>query len=364
MRQRKTLFIHVGHYKTGTTALQVFLGNNARKLRRHGLDYTDLCQHHQKHSMYAFALYRAARVKTLMHGYNNPTDPETLWGRLFEAVEASASDRVMISTEEFMRLGAYPAAAERLGAIIDGVRDQLDFRIIAYLRSPDAHLRSWYNQMVKMGATTGDYNHAVQQGMEPVHSDYALALKPWVEIFGAEAVIVRPYHEKMRENGGLFRDFLPLLGFDYDKPPGLSSWSAPQEDVNPRMDDRLLELSRALKLAEVPNNVAPWVVKRAGEMLERQDAEIASGAQSFEAVIRTVEQGLDGLADLPGSAVDIAAFKADLPRAEVPWRAELGLVLATLLREQNLQRESIHKRMVELRDRVAALEARLEGRDS
>ncbi|MFW2545279.1 hypothetical protein ACN2XU_21840 [Primorskyibacter sp. 2E107] len=363
MRQRKTLFIHVGHYKTGTTALQVFLAHNARKMRRHGVDYAELHQHNYKHSMFAFALYRAAGVRTLMHGYNHPIDPETLWARLFDTVEASPAERVLISSEEFMRLGAYPAAAGRLKAIVDEARGRIDIRIIAYLRSPDAHLRSWYNQMVKMSAATSDYNRAVCQVMEPVHYDYALALRPWAEIFGPEAVTVRHYREGFRRDGGLFRDFLPLIGFDYDKPPGRRAWFKPEEDVNPRKDDRLLELSRALHLADVPKNLRPWIEKRAGDMLEKQDAEIADGARSFAAVINEVKTGLAGLQALPGCDVDIEAFYNDLPRPEEPWRGELGFVLATLLREQNMQRESLHKRMVELRDRVDALEARLGGPD-
>ncbi|WP_425102308.1 sulfotransferase family protein [Tropicibacter sp. S64] len=359
MRQPKTLYVHVGHYKTGTTALQAFLSHNAKKLRRHGLDYTDLFCHLHKHSKYAFSLYRGAGVTTLMHGYNDPTRGETIWAKLFEAVQASPADRVLISSEEFMRLGAHPAAAARLKAIVGQAPAGIDFRIIAYLRSPGAHLRSWYNQMVKMSAATSDYNTAVCQVMEPVHYDYGLALKPWIEIFGPEAVIVRPYDEAFRHNGGLFRDFLSLFGFDYDNPPGVRGWAVPEQDLNPRMDDRLLELARALHLAGVPADLGHWITHRAETVLKQQDAEARAGAKGFDTVAAEVQQGLASLRALPGCGVDLDAFHTDLPRPEAPWRADLGLVLATLLREQNLLRERMQARTDELRSRIAALEARM-----
>ncbi|WGW06047.1 sulfotransferase family protein [Tropicibacter oceani] len=357
---KKTLYIHVGHYKTGTTALQVFLSQNAKKLRRHGLDYTEVFRHHGKHSKFAFSLYRAAKVQTLMHGYKDPTPPEKLWSELFEAVLASPAKTVLISSEEFMRLGAHPAAGARLGDIVSGVRGKIDIRIIAYLRSPAAHLRSWYNQMVKMSAATTDYNTAVCQVMEPVHYDYALALRPWIEIFGAEAVLLRPYQEDFRRDGGLFRDFLSLFGLDYDNPPGRHGWVVPEKDVNPRLDDRLLELTRALHLADVPDDLAHWITHRAGVVLQQQDKDLIAGAQGFDTVAERVRQGLSQLETLPGCAVDLASFQQDLPRPEAPWRADLGLVLATLLREQNLLRDRLQERSTELRTRIAALEARLD----
>lgn len=359
MRQPKTLHIHVGHYKTGTTALQGFLAGNAKKLRRHGLDYAELFRHFDKHSKFAFSLYRGAGVQTLLHGYSDPTPGEKVWAQLFEAVLASPAEHVLISSEEFMRLGAHPAAAERLRAIIAGAPEGIAFRVIAYLRSPGAHLRSWYNQMVKMSAATSDYNTAVCQVMEPVHYDYALALRPWIDIFGARAVIVRPYEEGFRRDGGLFRDFLGLFGFDYDRPPGVRGWALSEADPNPRMDDRLLELTRALHLANVPEELAHWVTHRAGVVLQQQDAELRAGAKSFEAVAAEGQAGLAALKDLPGCAVDVERFAQDLPKPEAPWSADLGLVLATLLREQNLLRERMQERTAELRARIAALEAQM-----
>ena len=110
----KTLHLHIGHFKTGTTALQVFLARNPRLLARHGLEYAELFRHNAKHSGLAFAIYRSAGVTTLMHGYDSPDAPEERWRALFDAVRKSQRDGVIVSSEEFMRRGAIPLACEIL----------------------------------------------------------------------------------------------------------------------------------------------------------------------------------------------------------------------------------------------------------
>ena len=361
---RKTLILHVGHFKTGTTALQVFLMENRKALLRRGLDYTGEGLTHAKHSRLAFSIYRQAQVDTLMHGYREPTHPRAVWQQLFDAALASKAPRVLVSSEEFMRMGAYPRAAEILAEIIAPARAQFDFRVIAYLRSPGAHLRSWYNQLVKMNTAPPDFNTAVTGVMEPVHYDYALAVQPWVDIFGAEAVTLRPYLEGMRHDGGLFRDFLDTLGLEYDRPP-LAGWKTPTRDVNPRLDDRLLELNRILREAGMDASLRDWIMDREGKALPQ-----ATGAASFEAIAARSATGLAALEGLPGNGLaetGVAGdFAADRPLPDPPWRAELARMVTMLLRDQEFLRRRLNSQNADLtarlgaaEDRIAALERRL-----
>ena len=59
----KTLFLHIGHYKTGTTALQIFLERNAKLLAASGFEYPNFWTHNSKHSAFAFSILRAAGVE-------------------------------------------------------------------------------------------------------------------------------------------------------------------------------------------------------------------------------------------------------------------------------------------------------------
>jgi len=237
----RELILHIGHFKTGTTALQMYLDYNRDLLAEAGLHYAAETRKHAKHSALAFSLLRRAGVSELMHGYSSPRPPAKIWQALFDETRALPDGQsLLVSSEEFIRLGAHPEAAALLRKQINQASD-LRFRVIAYLRPPQAHLQSWYNQLVKMGIPVGSFTTALCSQIEAVHWDYALALKPWVEIFGAEAVILRTYGPALREGDALYADFLGALGFplpaEAEPMPG---------DPNRRIDPRRLAYHRGL----------------------------------------------------------------------------------------------------------------------
>ena len=354
---KKTIYLHIGHFKTGSTALQVFLDENRKKLIRRGLDYAKVSLVHSKHSELAFSLYRAAGVETLMHGYADPTSPQEIWANFFDYAAASRSEQVLASSEEFMRLAAHPRAVAILQEIVAPVRHQFDIRIVAYLRSPNSHLRSWYNQLVKMKAAPPDFNTAVTRTIEPVHYDYAFALAPWIEIFGQKAVTLRPYQEGLRQDAGLYRDFLTTLGLSYDQAP-LGGWDLAEEDVNPRLDERLLELTRAMQEAGMSEDLFPWVQQRAERLLP----EIAEQAAAFDRIIARAGEGLEQLKALSNNGIALTEYAADPPVADPAWKADLARMTTVLLREQVVLRQRMGERQAELLARIEALETRLDSK--
>lgn len=355
MGMRKTLYIHIGHFKTGTTALQTFLACNPKFLARNGLDYAPVSLKHAKHSRLAFSIYRAAGVETLMHGYANTTPPEELWAELFDYVRASPQPRVIVSTEEFMRMGTFPEAAAQLPALAELGYD-IDIRIIAYLRAPDAHLRSWYNQLVKMKVKVPDFNLALRHVIEPVHYDYALALRPWVETFGAEAVTVRPYDKASREGNALFADFLSIFGVSLPE-----KWIyLPKKDPNPRLDDRTLEIVRLMQNAGLPKEAVRWTEKRAVRALESarggMPEDAAGEGPGFDEIRQRIREGLSGLEDLPGNGVDCATFAGRLPKPEPESLVEARQMIGVLLNEIYQLRKRVNGTLPDILKRLEALE--------
>lgn len=346
----RTLYLHIGHFKTGTTALQVFLARNPDFLARQRLDYAEPFRKNAKHSALAFAIYHAAGVETLMHGYADPAPPEELWELLFDYVRESPQPGVIVSSEEFMRLGGIePAAAmlPRLARLGRGI----DIRVIAYLREPEAHLRSWYNQLVKMRQKVPDFETALRGAIEPVHIDYARALRPWIEVFGAENVILRPYDESFRGGTGLYADFLSVLGVTLPE-RGLS---LPEGDPNPRLDERTLELVRLMQNADFPRPLVRQVRERAQEHFAAEDA-LAAPGKSLDAVCEAIRTGLAGLEGLPRSSIDTAAFARRLPVPGPPAEAGHERLTGFLLSEINTLRTRLNKTQRELAARLEALE--------
>lgn len=345
--QRKVLYLHIGHYKTGTTALQVFLERNAALLNGQGVDYVPVLRHFSKHSELAFALYGAVGVTTLMHDYVPPVAPEKRWEELFTHIRGSDFPVHVASSEELMRLGEFPEAVARLAAIAEGARD-IDIRVVAYLRDPAGHLRSWYNQLVKMGLQVGDFNAAVTGQVETIHLDYGKALRPWADIFGAENLTLRPYDAAMRHGTALYEDFLRIIGVTPDGP-----LQPLPEDPNPRMDDRLLDLVRILQNAQCPRPLQQAINARAADWLAQEGGE----DDDFSAVHDRIRDGLQALEPLSQGGLDLQDMARNLPHPDSPEsRRQLALTGFVLTETVRLAQNTRA-----LRNRVEVLEARLDS---
>lgn len=348
----KTLYLHIGHYKTGTTALQVFLARNPRFLARHGTEYCELHLHNAKHSHLAFALLREAGAERLMHGYCDPTPPADLWADLMAHVRASPARKVIVSSEEFMRLGEFPAAADRL-AELAATAGNIDIRVIAYLRNPRDHLRSWHNQLVKMGVEVGDIAAAMQSGaIEAVHYDYARALTPWLAAFGPDRVVLRDYDRARRRRTGLYQDFFSVLGLPWQE--GLAE---PEDDPNPRLDDRMVDLIRLLQNAGLPPFQIEATKKQLQAWLATQDAHGTGGAGAMAAARAAAQAGIEAIATLPHVDLDLERMAAGLPEDEDPALRDQRLLTGFVLGEFLQQRRRSNRSQQGLVRRLRALEA-------
>jgi hypothetical protein len=291
----KTLYIHIGHYKTGTTALQIFAVRNAAVLARGNVAYSQNLQNNAKQSILAFSLFHHAGVKTLMHGYAKPETPESVWGRLFDEMRASPMEKMLVSSEELMRLAEFPETVERLRRIVTTEGRDFDYKVVVYLRPPADQVASWYNQMVKMRQPIGDFDSALaSRHIEAVQYDYACALAPWVDIFGKDNVILRPYPSRASPPETLLIDFCRLMGIE------LSAEEARQKaDPNPRLDDRMLEVVRLAQNAGTSRETIDGVRDRIATYVQRQERLRARG-DGINLAQTHADAGLARLAEMTG----------------------------------------------------------------
>ncbi|KAF0674598.1 sulfotransferase family protein [Profundibacterium mesophilum] len=349
----KTLIIHIGHYKTGTTALQVFASENRRFLASRGIKYPKPFCENCKHSDYAFSVLRAAGVRSLMHGYDKPLPPEDMWQQLFKQVRASRTPQTLISSEEFMRIGQFEGAERILADILDARPEGIEVKAVCYLRPPAEHLSSWYNQLIKLEMPISELETAVNGEIEEIHYDYRRALVPWVRMLGASDVTIRPYLRDASDPASLHRDFFTFLGIE------LPDKLAPGPlDHNPRLDDRLVELMRVLQNSGLERPVLRAARAQAQAFIAAQDA--AETPRGMSRARALAQEGLDWIADLPGSSVPVERFAGSLPQARPKEQTESVLLLGFVLSEFLRHRQRVNKpRVDELEARIAALEAAL-----
>lgn len=359
----KTVYIHIGHFKTGTTALQVFLSKNRQTLRKlgtlrnKGVDYPDEFCDLAKHSQLAFSIYQEAGVSTLLYGFQNDIPAQTRWNNFFDYVRKSKSPSVLISSEEFMRMGSNPAALDLFKSIISPVKREFNFKVIAFLRRPDAHLRSWYNQLVKLKQPVPSFNGTVCDLMEPIHYDYDLALKPWIEVFGQKSVVVRPYTSALRENNGLFREFLSILDVPFDG-KNAGRWDLPGDKTNLRLEDRLLEVTRMVQNMGLNADLADWLKSSFAQQLDGHRSDSVEPT-SFDAVIEASRRGLDALKNNQNAAPIAEMFVDYPPVPDSPEKAEMLNYIYFLMRDNARLRDRLHKDVYEVNIRLAEIEKRV-----
>ena len=349
MTDTPTLILHIGHFKTGTTALQVYWQRNQDALAALGVHYAQTERTAAKHSAIAFAHLHESGARAFLYGYQHTQPALARWDALLDEARALPPGATLIaSSEEFIRLGAYPNAADLLKQVAARAQG-VTVRVVAYLRPPNDHLRAWYNQLIKLGHPMPGFDATVLNHLEPVHWDYELALAPWIAAFGARAVTLRTYHPALREKDALVRDFSASMGLPM--PPALKGIGT---DPNPRMDDRLTDYVRVLNAAGVPANQRDNLHARALAALTQRDEVLRApeiGAR-FAQIDARARQGIAGLAALPGASLDQQLLLADPVTPQTDTERAWAETTTALLSEMLVLRDALRQ----LTQRVEALE--------
>ena len=355
----KTLFLHIGHYKTGTTALQIFLERSTRLLKASKFEYPDIYKHHSKHSAFAFSILRAAGVEKIMFDYSNPTPPQAMWGTLFDHIRSSRLQNALISSEEFMRIGQFPKAADILQDILDNRPPDLNVKAIVYLRAPGSHVASWHNQLIKMNFPVADLNAALDGDIEDIHFDYRRALEPWMTILGRDNVIIRPYAHNL--------DTPTALHYDLCKSVGIKAAEGEiqvTKDPNPRFDDRVTELVRLMQNMKFPRATINAIRNQVVAYLAAQDAVRYGGNDGVSKARAQAKDALSWLSEIPDCPLPLDDFATSLPTAPDPETINAQLLVGFVYSELIQLRQRVNNyNVTELETRVAALEAKLEAKD-
>jgi hypothetical protein len=254
----RSLVLHIGHYKTGTTALQDQLSHLRPALEDHGVLYPIAGQPvrgNASHSGLSFQeLHRAGshlpfwyRTSSEFAEYtagNAPPAREALSAE----ITASPADTVIISSEEFIRFGSDRGVpSEQTRKMLRSIAvDHLT--IVCYVRRPDRYLESWYNQLVKMAIPIARLSAAMMRDPQPghryycnEHTDVDRMIEYWASQVGCDEVIVRDYDHL--HNGNILDDFSAAIGL-----PPIEEADMPVVRGNPRIDNNFVEYVRLWSL--------------------------------------------------------------------------------------------------------------------
>lgn len=148
----RTLFVHLGFHKTGTTSIQVFVRRNTKLLARQGVlvpsagTVFGVSGHHN----IAWQLCGDSRYRADLAGLDE----------LEAELSSSTLPTAVITSEDFTNLAAHPEARERLEGA--AARAGYAVRYIVFHRSARDYVPSLYLVIRKLGYTSGYLPYLLQ----------------------------------------------------------------------------------------------------------------------------------------------------------------------------------------------------------
>ena len=202
---RRTLVVHIGGPKTGSTSIQNMLHRLSPALEREGV-----------HVPVAGRLYGRHYNLGLFPGHWNHLPALGGWEDVLCEVKRSDAPLCVISSEEL--LAGPNVAMNDAGHIVVPAAGRVaalaraagrDVRVIAYVRPQYQLLESKYCQLAKVGRVSWPFETYLEHAPNNSFLDYETLFRPWRETFG-ERLAVYPL-ETARMHGGLLVHFLSLL---------------------------------------------------------------------------------------------------------------------------------------------------------
>jgi len=225
----KTIHLHIGNYKTGSTAIQHFLGDNREAFLKQGyyipLTGFDGTAHHEW--LWALRDEKMARPK------------EELYRDLRAEIEPCGYEHILASSEVFFNGLSAEAFQEAMG-------DGFQIRVICFLRRQDLFLSAFHQQMIKHWRYRITKKPVVKDMVKGPSVQYLESIKRWEEVCGPDNIVVLPY-EKSQMADGLIGSFLLAL----ERHVSQFSVRAEAKQVNTTIHRELLEFLRLANNVEM-----------------------------------------------------------------------------------------------------------------
>lgn len=220
----KTIWVHIGAPKTGSTSLQTFARDHADYVARNRTQFV-MWKRRTALNVLAIALrnHRADQVAKLGAMVNR-------------TIEESNARNLVISSEMLVR-GAPTTLRDAIPCLKD-----LPLNIVYYIRRQDQYFESAYKQKIKNGKSTESLEEYLEYFLQ-LEAVFLPPVEAWSEAFPQAR-----WHVRRLEPGVLYRDnvvddFFHLLGAE-DIPEELRA--AGTSNVSPSVDT--LEIMRQLAL--------------------------------------------------------------------------------------------------------------------
>ncbi len=207
---KKTIYIHIGSPKTGTTTIQNYLSENFNKLLTkykilYPLSGRNFISHHP---LAADLRKKYLGAKIAKHCYGDVI-PDVTWGNLKKELIENYDkfDSVVISSEDFFLF----SKEEMIKEIKESFND-FNIKVIVYLRRQDKLINSLYNQAIKCTLQNDLELSVFMKKHHILKMDYDSRLSLWASVIGKENIILRSFERNKLINYDAVCDFCSIIG--------------------------------------------------------------------------------------------------------------------------------------------------------
>ncbi len=286
----KTVYLHIGNFKTGTSAIQKYCSDNREELLKAGCCYPLSGRPHgqvtgNSHSALSLSLLQELGVGVPLWYRHGASFSQVAHG-LLEELNTTSVNTALISSEEFYRFATLKAEHE------DATKRQLqalfqsfEVKAVMYVREPLDFAKSWYNEVNKSSLPIGRFSDFLFN-LPLGYIDPRINAGFWRQLFGHESLILRRYDpQSTRHIEGL----LETLGLNADRLPPAS-----KERVHKKRDENTLERDRLAKIHAIKSE------KERNWWLKRNSLGSAEGMSTFQQKLEFISQGYETFCETEG----------------------------------------------------------------
>lgn len=212
----KTLYLHIGTPKTGTSALQHFFANNRKLLEEKGVYFPDLGFRFPdigKHRNAHFLSYKKYIEKKQRDYETEKAIRDAGIQKLDEAFQDH--DTILLSDEHIWN------EKEMIGQTLPALKShfaeqEIQIKVIVYLRRQDQVIQSFWAQKIKESSAISFEKYMEKEKYRFFRLDYAARLQEFADVLGRDNIIVRCYEKQQYqgEQKTIMSDFLQILGLE------------------------------------------------------------------------------------------------------------------------------------------------------
>jgi hypothetical protein len=196
--------------KTGTTSIQETFGKQRKVLQNLGISYPRKKPYNHANTFAPIFLgsrlntiyFKQNRINTEEKAQKKVRELKSYWEKQFRN---NTQDTFIISAESLYRL-----TPDEIASVREFVAPYFNnFKVIVYVRQPEAALKSLWGQHVK----TLSGMQTQQELFDSVIKSYNYAfVRDWADKFGRESMIVRLFDRSAFVNDSLLDDFMVSIG--------------------------------------------------------------------------------------------------------------------------------------------------------